>query len=1313
MQQPLHQNLDPPVALLSWQGGEILTPFRLEKLSELIRSHLPISQLEVRRVYFIVLDTLSYDPELKAQLEQLKLILTDVSAVEITESTECLTRWVVPRLGTLSSWSSKATDIVHNCGLSRIQRIEQGVQYRLLGLTTIQLESTQLQKVQALLHDAMTESVLDSVEQFSLLVKHQLPSAFASVPVLEKALPALAEANARLGLGLNQAELAYLLRVFTELKRDPSDAELMMFAQINSEHCRHKIFNAQWMVDGKAKPLSLFKMIRNTQALNSDNVWLAYSDNAAVLKGYEAQHFWMDPKTHRYRVMAENAPIVLKVETHNHPTAISPKAGAATGSGGEIRDEAATGRGSFTRAGLAGFSVSHLRIPDVQQPWEGDAQRPSHLASALQIMLEGPIGSAEYNNEFGRPCLLGYFRNFEYKTEKEYRAYHKPIMIAGGIGGIRLSQLKKQKLRAGVLLIVLGGPALPIGLGGGSASSQSSGGNQQDLDFASVQRANAEMERRAQEVINACWLLGDENPILSIHDVGAGGLANAMPELIHADDLGGDFDLRAIPTAAPGMSPLELWCNEAQERYVLAISKESLAFFTQMAERERCPFAVMGEAKETPALKVEDDYFNNEVIALPMKVLFDEWPPLTLNAEHQARSYEKFDTANIELKESVFRVLQFPCVADKSFLITIGDRSVTGLVARDQMVGPWQVPVSDVAVTCNDYFGFQGAAVAMGERSPLALLNPAASARMAVAEALTNMAAAFVGDLSHISLSANWMAAAEHPGEAAALYDAVEAVGMELCPALGISIPVGKDSLSMSARWKDRDKEYHSVAPLSLVITAAGRVQDVRKTLTPLLHTQRGETQLLLIDLGRGRHALGASVLAQSYQALGQEAPDLKDPQDLKNFFAAIQALNAADLILAYHDRSDGGLLATLCEMIFASHVGLRVDLSALGSDPLAALFSEELGAVIQVQRDVFAKVMSILNEHNLAECVHVIAELNASDELLIFHHEQLLLKESRIDLHRAWSKTSFKLQALRDNPSCAEQQYEALLRADDPGLNARVSFDLNHNRAAPYINVDAKPKVAILREQGVNGHIEMAAAFAKVGFESTDVHMSDIQQGRVQLKQFAGLVACGGFSYGDVLGAGRGWAQSILMHARARDQFAEFFERSDSFALGVCNGCQLFSQLKSIIPGAEHWPQFKRNLSEQFEARLSLVEVVESPSLFLRGMAGSILPITVAHGEGRAVFDRAEDQRSLLESQQICLRYVDSYHQIATDYPANPNGSPLGLTGLCNRDGRVSLLMPHPERVVRRVQLSWAPAEWGEDSPWLQFFANARVFVD
>ncbi len=1000
-------------SLLSWQGGDALTLFRLEKLASRLREQLSLTHLEVKQVYFIALQDKALSD---TEIASLKTILGDVSATEVAPAPALL--WVVPRVGTLSSWSSKATDILHNCGLNAIKRIERGLQYAVQ--TNQALNATQTEWLKAQIHDALTESVLSNPNQFSELFNTQTPQALKSIALLEHGLAALKEADQSLGLSLSAEEMDYLLKTFTELKRNPTDVELMMFAQINSEHCRHKIFNADWTIDGVDQSHSLFKMIRNTQALNGENVWVAYKDNAAILKGYDAEHFWLDPYTQHYRVVTENAPIVFKVETHNHPTAISPKPGAATGSGGEIRDEAATGRGSTTRAGLVGFSVSHLHLPDWSQPWEYQASVPKQLASALQIMLEAPIGAAEYNNEFGRPCLSGYFRSFEYINQTEYRAYHKPIMIAGGIGFVRLAQAHKEKLSAGAQLIVLGGPAMPIGLGGGSASSHSDGVNDQALDFASVQRANAEMERRAQEVINRCWLMGDANPILSIHDVGAGGLANAMPELIHADALGGDLQLRLIPNAAPAMSPLEAWCNEAQERYVLAIDKQSIELFSEIAERERCPFAVIGTASSKQELIVEDTHLANKAVELPMRVLFDEWPPLKINAQHQTPVLEKFSTEGIAWADAVQRVLSFPCVADKSFLITIGDRSVTGLVARDQMIGPWQVPVADVAVIANDYFGYQGAAMAMGERTPVALINPAAAARLTVAEALTNMAAAFVGDLAQVSLSANWMAAVRHPGEAAALYDAVQAVGMELCPELGISIPVGKDSLSMSSRWQDQGQVMESAAPLSLIISAAASVKDIRKTLTPLL-AKDSDSQLLLIDLGRGRNALGASVLAQVYQTLGEVAPDLDEAALLKNFFNAIQALNERDLVQAYHDRSDGGLLATLAEMIFASHLGLTVDLSAFAADPMAALFTEELGAVIQVKQRDLAAAFDLFTQYSLRECVHIIAQSNVVDELIIKADEQILYSETRVKLHRIWSELSYRMQALRDNPQCAE----------------------------------------------------------------------------------------------------------------------------------------------------------------------------------------------------------------------------------------------------------------------------------------------------
>ncbi len=1057
---------------------------------------------------------------------------------------------------------------------------------------------------------------------------------------------------------------------------------------------------------------SLFNMIRYTYRTNPQQVLIAYADNAAVLKGPMVERWMVDPYTKRYETISEHSHIVLKVETHNHPTAISPFPGAATGSGGEIRDEAATGRGASTKAGWCGFSVSQLCIPEFPQPWEIEIEKPASLASGLEIMLQGPIGAAAFNNEFGRPNLAGYFRTMLAKINSVYRGYHKPIMIAGGIGAIRESQIHKKTLPVGAKLIVLGGPAMAIGLGGGSASSRSSGENSDVLDFASVQRANPEMQRRCQEVINTCYSLGESNPILSIHDVGAGGLSNALPELVYASHKGAIINLRAIPNAAPGMTPLEIWCNEAQERFVLAIPQEAQDSFTKIAHRERCPFAVVGEVTEKNDLILEDDYFANKAVDMPMSILFDELPLPERVAQHIALFQPNHQTDFADLSEAARRVLQFPCVGSKSFLITIGDRCVTGLVARDQMVGPWQVPVADVAVTCADYHGLAGEAMAIGERPAIALIHPAAAARMAVGEAITNIAAASVENIQQIALSANWMAAAEYPGEGASLYDAVQTIALGLCPALGISIPVGKDSLSMQTRWSEGEKNQAVIAPISLVITAAAPVTNVRATLTPQLRTDKGPTHLILIDLGEGCNCMGGSVLEQVYQTISQCPPDIDDPELLKGFFHAIQKLNSESLLLAYHDRSDGGLFVTLCEMMFASHCGINIRLDHLGEDPMAALFNEELGAVIQVSDKALSVVMQIMQEYHLTHFTHVLGELNSTDEIIIYHKNELIYQHSRVQLQRWWSETSYHLQSLRDNQECATAEYDSILNVDDPGLNVKLSFNLEENISTPYLHLSHKPQVAILREQGINGHMEMAAAFDQVGFQAIDVHMSEILAGQIDLSSFVGLAAPGGFSYGDVLGAGRGWAQSILQHSRGRDVFIEFFQRPNTFTIGACNGCQMLADLKSLIPGAEHWPSFKPNHSEQFEGRVCLVTIQPSPAIFFQDMVGSSIPVAVAHQQGCAEFSTQEDLNYVENHQLVALRYVDNHHQITEQYPFNPNGSVKGITGLTNTSGRVLILMPHPERVFRTVQNSWHPEEWGEKGPWSRMFSNARAWV-
>lgn len=1291
--------------MLFLHGSQAYTSFRLHQILRRLQTQFPsITALHNHYVYVVDTNQKLSDK----QLQQLQSLLPESHFADITEpNTDDFFCWVVPRLGTISSWSSKATEIAQICELAAVSRIERGIYYEIK--SSRKLTAQHVYAVCAELHDPLVQTVIKNSAALKQLFQRHPPRTVTTIDIAKQGIEALAQANEKFGMALTAADMEYLLAAFERLGRNPTDVELMMFAQVNSEHCRHKIFNAAWSIDGVSREKSLFQMIRNTNEQHPQQVLVAYKDNAAVIKNHDATHFFIDPNTHHYQTKMEPAPIVLKVETHNHPTAISPFPGAATGSGGEIRDEAATGRGAQPRAGLTGFSVSHLHIPDFPQPWETCIGKPKQMASALDIMLQGPIGGAAFNNEFGRPNLCGYFRTFEMMMVSDYgdicRGYHKPIMIAGGIGKIRAMHVDKKSIPSGALLIVIGGPAMAIGLGGGSASSRSTADNNELLDFASVQRANPEIQRRAQELINGCCALGDNSPILSIHDVGAGGLSNALPEIVASCARGATLQLRAIPNAEPGMTPLEIWCNEAQERFVLAIKPKSLPVFEKIAKRERCPFAVVGEASNNETLQVNDSQFDNDPIDIPMSLLFDDTARMQREDAHVNPIHAALDTKQIDIHDAVKRVLQFPCVGDKSFLITIGDRSVGGLVARDQMVGPWQVPVSDVAVTCASFEGYRGEALAMGERTPLALIHHAASARMAVGEAITNIAAAAIADISHLVLSANWMAAADYPGEGAGLYDAVQTIGMELCPALGISIPVGKDSLSMRTLWQDKGQTKSVTAPLSLIITAAASVTDVRATLTPQLRTDRGETLLLLIDLGKGANCLAGSVLAQTYNMLGERPPDVDDPTALKQFFTAIQLLNQRDLLLAYHDRSDGGLLATICEMAFAGHAGVALELSPLGDDPIASLCAEELGAVLQIRTHDLETVLHNLQQHGLQDHAHVIGSVNNGNDIIINFNQQEYYQEKRTILHRLWSETSFKLQALRDNSDCAKAQYDQLLQTNDPGLKAKLTFDMNENIAAPFVKRNKKPKVAILREQGVNGHVEMAAAFYHAGFDSIDVHMSDLLNRRVNLADFKGLVGCGGFSYGDVLGAGRGWAQSILMHPEIRDEFHKFFQRNDSFALGVCNGCQMFSYLKELIPGAAHWPMFQRNESEQFEARLSLVKVMPSPSIFFKDMAGSVLPITVAHGEGRVV---CEKQDALL-----ALQYVDHQHQPTTVYPLNPNGSPNGVTGFTTTDGRVTIMMPHPERVFRAVQFSWCPDEWRDESPWLRFFRNARVWVN
>ena len=1212
---------------------------------------------------------------------------------------------VIPRPGTISPWASKATDIARNCGLDAITRIERGIGYRLATSDRNALTTGERGVVAAHVHDRMTEAVAPSLDDARQLFKHIAPRPMTSIVLHRRGRAAIAEANTELGLALSDDEIDYLTLNFERVGRDPTDVELMMFAQANSEHCRHKIFNADWVIDGQRQPLSLFGMIRHTHALHPQHTIVAYNDNAAIMEGGVARRFFSG-RDGRYAAHTETTHILMKVETHNHPTAIAPFPGAATGSGGEIRDEGATGIGAKPKAGLTGFSVSHLRIPGLEQPWEIDYGKPDRIAPPLTIMLEGPIGGASFNNEFGRPNLLGYFRSFEQHVGGEVRGYHKPIMIAGGVGNIAARDTHKRPLSNRALVVHLGGPGMLIGLGGGAASSMTTGTNSADLDFDSVQRGNAEIQRRAQEVIDRCWQLGDDNPIVSIHDVGAGGLSNALPELVHGGGKGARFDLRAIPSEESGMSPREIWCNEAQERYVLAIDVDALERFTAICERERCPFAVVGTTTQDETLIVDDPVFGNEPVDMELSVLLGKPPRVTRDVAHLTRSLPAFASDGIDLREAALRVLQFPAVADKTFLVAIGDRTVGGLCSRDQMVGPWQVPVADVAVTLADFDGYSGEAMAMGERAPLALINPAASGRMAVGEALTNLAAAAVGPLTGVKLSANWMSAAGHPGEDAALFDTVRAVAMELCPALGVSIPVGKDSLSMRTTWRDGVTEKSVTAPVSLVVSAFARVADTRRVVTPQLRLDGDDTVLLLADLGNGSNRLGGSVLAQVYGQLGDTAPDLDDAATLKGCFDVVQGLHAGGKLIAYHDRSDGGLFATLVEMAFAARCGMAIELDELPGDALSALFNEELGAVLQVASADRHDVVAAFEAAGVRAVA--IGRPIVGGQIRFTREGNTLLDASRVELHRAWSATTHALQRLRDSPDAADQEYDRILDVADPGLAPSLTFDPAADIAAPFVARGSRPQVAILREQGVNGHVEMAAAFDRAGFAAFDVHMTDIISGRVALTKFSGMVAGGGFSYGDVLGAGEGWAKSILFNARARDQFAAFFERRETFSLGVCNGCQMMSNLRELIPGSDHWPHFVRNRSEQFEARLVQVEVQATPSLFFAGMAGSRIPVALAHGEGYAEFRDAAQLAAA--TPLVTLRFVDNRGAATEVYPSNPNGSPAGITGLTTADGRFSILMPHPERVFRTVQMSWHPDEWGEDSPWMRMFRNARV---
>ncbi len=1272
-------------------GASAHSSFKKTQLLTRLSSISSVQSIESQWVYL-------FDQALNEQQQQSALqLLNDGQSFELRQAaSDEVQILVTPRVGTISPWSSKATDIFANCN-TPIHRLERGVLFTLKGLKDVSKD------VILALHDRMTESVFNKIEDAAALFSETEPKPLNSIDILGEGKAALVKANSEFGFALSDEEIDYLTDAFIKMGRNPHDIELMMFAQANSEHCRHKIFGSEWTIDGEVQPLSLFQMIKNTYKESPTDVLSAYKDNASVIVGFDTQRFYpkLDAESgqHVYKYKSQAAHILMKVETHNHPTAIAPFAGAATGSGGEIRDEGATGRGGKPKAGLTGFTVSNLNIPGFEQPWEENYGKPSRMASPLQIMIDGPLGGAAFNNEFGRPALNGYFRTFEQNVNGDVKGFHKPIMIAGGYGNIRPDHVEKDAIQPGDLLIVLGGPAMLIGLGGGAASSVDSGKLGENLDFASVQRENPEMERRCQEVIDTCWRMEDYNPIVSVHDVGAGGVSNAMPELVNDHELGAVLDLRKIPSLEPGMSPMEIWSNEAQERYVLAIRPSSLELFESICERERCPFAVLGEATEARHLTVEDPLFGNKAVDMPMQVMLGGTPRMSRSYETIERKGDDFDAAKVtDLKDAIYRVIKNPTVASKSFLITIGDRSITGMVARDQFVGKWQVPVADAAVTTTSLVGYTGEAMAMGERPPVALLNPAASARLSVAESITNIMSAKIDQISDIKLSANWMAAAGQPGEDQALFEGVKAIGMEMCPALGIAIPVGKDSLSMRTTWNDEGEDKSVTSPMTGVITAFAPVTDVRKTLTPELKDI--ESVLVRIDLSKGQFRLGGSILAQVYKAIGSVTPDVDSFDDFKAFFALVQDWNNRGLIKAYHDIGDGGLVATVAEMMFASRLGV-----ALEDQSVASLFAEEIGAVLQISKADWAALEAEVAASTLKDAIAVVGNVNNTDTLTVNG-----LTLDRADLQVAWTEVSYQIQRLRDNVKTAEEEFALITDKSHAGLIAKPTFDLNEEIEAPYIN-SRRPNMMILREQGVNGHVEMAAAFDKVGFNTVDVHMSDLLAGRISLDDFEGLVACGGFSYGDVLGAGGGWAKSVLFNPKLRDQFEKFFNRDETFSLGICNGCQMLSQLAPLIPGADNWPRFHRNESEMFEARAVNVRVEKSNSVLLQGMEGSILPIAVAHGEGRVVAPESSIA-ALNAGNQVILRYVDSQGNPTQHYPMNPNGSPEAISGVTSTDGRATIMMPHPERNFRAVQHSWKPEDWDQDGAWLRMFRNARKFI-
>lgn len=1327
-----------------FDGGNAVSDFKVQQLLPRLQGISDkITGLSARFVHLASFDA---EPD-AATVERLGQLLTygepATDAHLAAEKAGAPALLVMPRLGTVSPWASKATDIAHNCGLA-LHRVERLVEFRvglksgLLGKSS--LSEDQLRAVADLLHDRMTEAVTTERSQAEALFTELHPAPMEHVDVLGGGRAALEKANGEWGLALADDEIDYLVNAFNGLKRNPTDVELMMFAQANSEHCRHKIFNAQFTIDGVAQDKSLFGMIRHTHQTSPQHTVVAYSDNASIMEGHQLERFVAKVGGHAspaYQAEAATHHILMKVETHNHPTAISPFPGASTGAGGEIRDEGATGRGSKPKAGLTGFTVSKLWGGMSDQP----GGKPEHIASPLQIMTEGPLGGAAFNNEFGRPNLLGYFREYEQDVGGVTRGYHKPIMIAGGLGQIDATQTKKIHFPAGTLLIQLGGPGMKIGMGGGAASSMATGTNAASLDFDSVQRGNPEIERRAQEVINHCWAQGEKNPVLFIHDVGAGGLSNAFPELVNDAGRGARFDLRAVPLEESGLAPKEIWCNESQERYVLAIAPESLEQFKAFCERERCPFSVVGVATEERHLSLVDEGQESPV-DMPMDVLLGKPPKMHRDVKTVQRQFQPMDLTGVSLEKAVIDVLSHPTVASKRFLVTIGDRTVGGLSHRDQMVGPWQVPVADCAVTLADYAGFAGEAMSMGERTPLAAINAAASGRMAVAEAITNLLAAPI-ELPRVKLSANWMAACGEPGEDADLYATVKAIGMELCPALDVSVPVGKDSLSMRTQWTADGEKKKVTSPVSLIVSAFATLADVRGTLTPQLNRDLDDTTLVLVDLGKGRNRLGGSVLGLTLDQPGDEVPDLDSPQDLINLVNAVNALRAKGQILAYHDRSDGGLLAAAAEMAFAGQVGvsLNVDLLVTEGDgisdsrmdsgdaknwaqqvsarreelTLKALFSEELGVLLQVKTEDRNAVMQTLREHGLSKHSHFVGKTRPASssidvgkgQLQVWRDTKAVFSASLFDLQQVWDSVSWKINQQRDNPACADSEHAAAGQPADPGMHVALTFDPLDNVAAPFLNL-SRPKVAILREQGVNSHVEMAYAFTQAGFEAYDVHMTDLQSGRAKLAEFKGVVACGGFSYGDTLGAGIGWARSITFNPVLSEQFQGFFGRADTFGLGVCNGCQMFAELADIIPGAEAWPRFTTNQSERFEARLSMVEVLESPSLFLQGMAGSRLPIAVAHGEGFANFKHRGNPAQAIAA----MRFVDNTGAATEQYPFNPNGSPGGLTSVTTADGRFTAMMPHPERVFRNIQMSWTSGNVSDLSPWMRIWRNARKWV-